>query len=368
MPSPSRARSCVLAALLFAAGCDDSGSSTLASAVIGPAGGAVSIASGSLAGAAVNVPAGALATDTTVALARATAIDGRGTDVVGDALRISPADASLSAAATITLPYDPDRVPIGTLPGRLRVVVGDGVGGTTGVVVPDAVDPDAGTVTFTTTMFGTFWVTARSVYAGSDYLVLHDGDRYEFEGDNALDVVLAVGEPNFASGPVWRYVFRQPFFGRTGVYLDDAANDGAVQFRGQLDAPLGNPARQEIADEPFTLLGARERVGEERTEDYSYVGYSINQPDPPQQEYTGTGEIRVTLVGEQSLDTPAGRFDRVLEFEFVSTFEDTRPEVGGRTTRLWLAEDVGPVQIQIDGATPQQLLRARVDGRIYGSF
>ena len=70
----------------------------------------------------------------------------------------------------------------------------------------------------------------------------------------------------------------------------------------------------------------------------------------------------VSVVGEQSLSTPAGVFDPVVEVELTTTYTDDRPMAGGGTTRMWLAEDVGPVQIQVGTGMPQALVRGSVGG------
>ncbi len=358
-----RLASGLLSLLAFgAAACSRSSTPALVGAVLGTGGGSVTVTDGSLADTSVQVPAGALTADTLVEIWSDSANDKRDTTIVGSAARFSPNRMMLTQPATFTLAFDPARLPTGTRSGDIEVAVRLQNGGSVTSLDPTAVDLTGGSVTFVTDQFATFWVTARTAFPIARYMPLNDGDFYEYEDNNRLDVVFTDTDPNFVGENVWRYAFRLPFFEQTGLYLEASAQTGAILWRGTFDAPLGNPADQQVLADAVELLQSEERTGDMRSEDYEYIGYSINLPAPPSPDYAGTGTLRIAIVGEQSLQTPAGVFDPVVEVELTTSFDDDRPRTGGGTTRLWLAEDVGPVQIQVGTNPPQGLVRASVNG------
>lgn len=354
-------------AAILLAGCSGSNSSAppLASASIGATGGAVAVTDGTFAGTAVVVPAGALTSELQVAIYEDRAISERGSDIVGPAARFSPLGISLTQDAMLTLVFDVGSLPPGTMAGDIGVTSREGSGGKLTPLVPESVDLQAGRVTVATRAFAVFWVTAKTAFEMSRYLVLGDGNRYEYEGPDALDVSSHDDEPSFGGQLVWRYAFALPFFARSGVYLGENGATGSFDFLGQFDAPLGQPAMQEVVTFPFPLLSSVERVGVQRNEPYDYTGYEVNLWIPVQR-YTGSGQVTVSVLEEVAVDTPAGSFDPCLLVEFAASYTDTRPSAGSRRLRLWFARDVGPVQLQREDGPLQRLLQAVVDGQVIG--
>jgi hypothetical protein len=362
-------RSVVLVLLLALAGsCSSSNPAPAAAGEIDAAGGTVAVSSGSLAGASVTIAANTFAEPVAVQIWADSTTAQDATADVGPAARFEPAGTALSPVGTFTMPFDPSRVPPGTTTSDYEVAARAADGSIT-EITPTQVDTANSLVTFSAAGFAVFWVTAPDRWATADYFPLNDGNDYLYEifAENGsfqqarVTVTSTDSDPGLSGGPVWRLDFSLPWFHRAGLYLADDGSGGLLHV-GLLDAPPQMPATLELDDLPVPWLMPIETIDSMRSSPYTYTGYRINLPDPPQQTHTGSGTLEVRIGERASVDTPVGRFGDCVTVEFVDTFMDTLGGSGTTTSRMWLARGVGPVQLQFGDADPVPIRAATVDG------
>jgi hypothetical protein len=353
---------CVLLLALLTAcdGNDSAPSDVVASGTIGPAGGSVTVPSGPLAGASISIPPGALASPVTVSFFEDLVTLTPGFTDVGPAVRIEPDGLPLALPALLTLPFDPAQVPPPTATGDyvVRYRLADG---RVFDALPRQVDPSLGRVTADVLQFATWWVSVPDAIETRAYLPLGSGDVYEYDTGLRLTVAETRAEPNFLGVPLTKLTFATPFAFFAGLYLaGDAA--GALSLLGEFEVAIDN--RQERLDGPVLLLDAVETIGSRRESFYTFTGFVPYGGLVP--VYLGAAHQVVRVVERTSVVTPAGSFDDVVQVEVTTERSDSRPRSSTGTLRLWLADGVGPVQVQVNQDTPHRLESAVVGGNPIG--
>ena len=181
-------------------------------------------------------------------------------------------------------------------------------------------------------------------------------NRYEFGNDLTIRVSESTTRPNLA-----------------GTRVTDVSIVGDLVHEGlHLDRPapvvttVGRFARftsfQELHSGELTVLPAVSTLGASTRSSTAYAGFEPWGSTAP--AYSGTETFTVTLLTEGYLDTPLGRFEDVLEFEWLSERSDSRPASETRRDRLWLARGVGPVQVDLPRLAPiGRVIRAVAQGR-----
>ena len=355
----------LLAALLTIAlgsGCSSSSSGPLAEGEIGSAGGTVTVTSGSYAGTSVTIPANVLTLATRIQIWSSSTIALTGWVIVGPAARFAPDGLALGASGTAVVTYDPSSLPTGTADTDVRVVARDS-SGTTTVITPTQVDAMTGLVTTQITAFATLWCVVPDRVAATDYLPLANGNEYlfDFAADNALQVIDATGDQGVTAD--WRLTFLLPWFHRSGIYLDENGM-GGIDFVGLIDSPPQMLATADINDMNVPFLEPIEVVGTSHMAAFTYKVFSIdlNNP-PPTQTATGMGTLTVDIERRETVDTAVGRFRNTVVVAWTEDWSDTTGASGSGKIRMWLAKDVGPVQIQIGTDAPAPLRSGTVGGQ-----
>lgn len=126
-----------------------------ADGLIGPSGGGITYLFGPLGGAALDVPANALTKTISASIHKHGDITPAGYSSLGPAVEFRPKDVLFSQSATVTLPWDPDKLPGGV---STSSVVGFQRNEQTGVLSQISVSADSNKrqVTVSTTTLGTF--------------------------------------------------------------------------------------------------------------------------------------------------------------------------------------------------------------------
>jgi len=222
--------------------------------------------------------------------------------------------------------------------------------------LPRQVDPSLGRATLDVLQFATFWVSVPDEIETRAYLPLGGGDTYEYDSGLRLTVAETRTEPNFVGIPLTKLTFTTPFLFFSGLYLVDDA-EGALSLFGEFD--VGTENRQERLDGAVQLLGAVEDVGAQHDLFYTFTGFVPFGGSPA---YLGAAHATVSIVQRTSIATLAGNFEDVVLLELAIERGDNRPRSSQFTLRFWLANGVGPVQVQEDQLPPHRLVRAVVGG------
>lgn len=130
-----------------------------------------------LSGVAVDIPGGALPVSTRITIASSLppALPDPSSQGAGPAVSLGPAGTTFASAATITLRFDPDSLPIGIDPLTDLRVIRVKADGTTETITPTSVDLVAGTMELPTSGFSIFQpITPAGLpnLAGKDYWTL----------------------------------------------------------------------------------------------------------------------------------------------------------------------------------------------------
>ncbi|MCA8948208.1 MAG: hypothetical protein KDE27_01820 [Planctomycetes bacterium] len=120
-----------------------------------------------LEGLVLSIPAGAVTAPVTVSVEVGSAGATNGQAIAGPAAKFGPEGLTFAVPATLDLPYDPGAVTGGLL-GGLRVQLRDDRSGAVTELLPDDVDPVAGTVQVQISHFSTCWVTFPIPTGGFD--------------------------------------------------------------------------------------------------------------------------------------------------------------------------------------------------------
>jgi len=206
--------------------------------------------------------------------------------------------------------------------------------------------------------FASFWVAVR-VNGGDlalfDYWPVSVGNRWEYDNDFAITVTESEIQPNLPELVTLLSLVGSGV--NEGLYIETMAGQTDTFGRYGLYAQ----SYQELLDQGLVFLPATARLGDEFQSTDDYDGYRpIGEMLP---SYRGTEDITTRVLSEGRLQIPIGTFDDVLEVEVVSDFVDDRPASSTSTIRLWLARDVGPIQVELTGLpTTARLRQAQVDG------
>jgi len=317
-------------------------------------GGVFVVEDGILTGMTLRFPDGALADpiDLRVSWVDAAPVERR--LVVGPAARIEPEDVALRRPVTVSLPYESALVPLGA--GDL-VVLQRGREGRIAELTPFQVRQGSGYVDVQLTAFGTVWVASppgAASLAAERYFPLGDGNRWEF----ATGVELQLEErPEIANltGGAWVWTLRAGSED-LGFYLRPLEG-GGIEDHGRESASQGF---QEILDTPLVMfpgeLSAARRVfGQATSTVYAPIGSATAIG-------TGSRALRSDLLGFSSILTPVGRFDDALELRLQQAW-DLAGTAGALDVTVWLAPDIGPVQVRLGGGPDLPLVEGFVDGR-----
>jgi hypothetical protein len=357
---PLRSRLLVLLLLvgLVAVACDDDDDSSdlVVESGIGPAGGTVAVDGGELAGTSITIAPGTFTETVCVSIHEDLPSLVPGFRDIGPAVRVEPVGLGLAPPATLVLPFDPAAVSPLVKAGDfvVRVRAADGQ---VSDEVPREVDPVAGRVVHDVARLATWWVTVPDVIQVRDYLPLGSGDRYVYDTHLQLTVVETRSEPNFEGIPVTKLTFSTPYYFVAGPYLR-SDSEGNLDLLGEFEIALDN--RQERLDNSVLMLPAEATIGEPRSVFYTFLGfipYGVSVPF-----YFGSAQTIVGFTGRESVATAAGTFEDTVVLEGRVDRTDTRPRASTTRWRAWLAEGIGPVQIQFDQGTVHRLVAANVGG------
>lgn len=220
---------------------DDNGQN--GSLLLGAGGGTVTTLQGPVAGTAIQVPAGAVSQPAFLTIEEGLATPEPGWRVVGPVAALSPQDQVFASPATLQLPFRPNEVPAGLPDSAIYVKIRDGLGSVrtlraatvdrTGLVMgaPNGVTVPIPTVTVPVSALGTAWVAVPVIDPNQtsidlrDYLLVDQGDRYEF--DNGL--VVTAESAGLGGAPALVFDYPGPAV-RTESF--DFANDGSLSSRG----------------------------------------------------------------------------------------------------------------------------------------
>lgn len=244
----------------------------LASASIGPAGGALLVEDGDYVGLELTVPAGAIAERTTVRLVAV--IEAQPMlatlPLASPVFRIEPEELTLATPATLRVPYFPERI-FETAPGN--VVVRTSVGGLTVDRPPLLVDPVARRLVATIERFGACRVVAGPVAALDDYrpplddvVDLGDGITFVAEAVPADSSFFAVADERWrvgsAAGELCLYFAGDRLIGRESTLEDrreQLATGVDVWRQGDRSVPPPPEVRPFLLEQPIgsvpTLAG-----------------------------------------------------------------------------------------------------------------
>src|SRR5262249_46186191 len=158
--------------------------------------------------------------------------------------------------------------------------------------------------------------------------------------------------------PLLKLTFSTPFAFFSGLYwVEDA--QGALSMAGEFEVAVDNT--QERLDGAALILEPVEIVGSQRGGFYTFTGFvPYGGPVPV---YFGMAHTAVTFVEHTSVATVLGTFDDVVLLQFTIERSDSRPRGSSSRFRLWLANGIGPVQVQSDNDPPQRLVSGMVGGR-----
>ena len=272
------------------------GSGSAFGAIVGPAGGTVTVDPGAgIDGASVQIPEGSLPYPTPIVI-------GTGVEIVppvagsvgaGPTISFGPEGQQFPAGAIVTIPVDP--AALGSDTSTLQVFVRDAQGRVTLVPPPYFVDAAAGTVSFPVSHF-------------SDYrAIVRAGAPQDLNGDGIDDLVVTAPLQDVGRGAVYVY------FGKRKLALGDRG-------LGQADATIRG-------DFELQGLGTRFAVGDVTGDGVAdlaatVIGVAAEDSD---------SEVRVWTGGKRfGQDVARGRF-------FVLT------RLGGQDSRLGTALAIGDV-------------------------
>jgi len=350
----------VLVAALFAS-CSDytdkfDNTGNNGSLLIGTGGGLIIAPSGPIGGAALSVPAGALTDTVLITASEGQVVAEPGWIDVGPAVAWAPAGLGFAVPATMTLPFDPSRIPAGIPDGALRVKFVD-ENGALQTLVPTSVDRATGLVTLPVSSLGTFWVAAPIVDPDAttadlrDYLPLTIGDRYEFDTGLVIDV-----EPGIRNDPSLAYVdqnlgilrVESTLFQNDGTLITNGWTGSIYQF--EFHSPLVRaPAMPTFGDRftssaPWTLTIPPGSANPVFTGTTDLIG-EVTRIDPAEAlATTGYGDVlQVATERTWSVDG-FGVFEVELDF-------------------LWLARGIGPVLFEDSTGVRSVITGATVGGQ-----
>jgi hypothetical protein len=301
---------------------------------IGSTGGTLAVTDGDYAGLSLVVPPGALDGPTTVSIARGFATAVPGYLPAGRPAVLGPAGLTFRLPVRLTLPFSPQ--------GGEAVVLRQGTDGR--IVELGPADSDGlGLVAVDTVTLSTVWAAERAFdgLATAGFLPLDDGNVWEFEGGLTVTVVTSTTEPNIRGTLVWRLLF-ETADQNLGFYLMPSP-DGSIEVVGELST-AGVGDFQQLHD-PTTFLPRQVTLGQVAEAGYEYTDYepfgaitSIGD---------GTAVTGLRTAKPSMIDTPAGMFGDLLEWEWNGVF--TRADGAVRTLALTVtfARDTGPVAVDV---------------------
>ena len=348
-----------LGALFLLVACNGSGGgggSPAAEATIAPTGGELVVTDGPLAGLKVEIPADAVAAPVRITAGRTFAAAVPGFQVSGRAVTLGPLQ-QFRAPVHVTLPFDAS-----TQSGNeLVVMLRDGTGRIV-EIAPSAIDSEASIVEFDTLTLGTCWVAER-LFLGvgtEEFLLLQDGDVWEFENGLSMALTMEFEEPNFAS-----YVYKLRLTGPDddlSFYLDRHWS-GTTELLGTSSSD-GNGWQQ--LHERRRWMPARMTVGRPVVDTFVREDYTPLGTDTP----TRTGTTTVELLAEHgdAVETPAETFDDVITLHFrTRDLDASGPAQSERELAITFARYTGPIAIEAFGQTGK-LVRANVGGLPIGEW
>lgn len=349
---------CILVLILLAPSCRGDSGSPAGAKEIGPGGGVVAVTAGNLAGTILSVPPGAFDRSYYVKVAEATPPEIDGFEILGPGTNFSPTGVAMDIDAAATLVFDPDLLTEMESAGEIMVIRQTSQGRRIHLT-PRTVDADAGLVVVDIDLMATYWVARQSQTIGfilAEYLPLHNGDRYVYDNDMALLVNNTLSEPNLEGRLVSTLSFVRDGSG-FGFYL--TRQFAETFFLGNFDV---TGAFQEVADSPLLFLGSTGVVGSSYTDLGSLLIFSPTASTQPLERITV--RTAVTIESSGSLPTVLGRFSDVLEIAVRIEREDRDGNITETMDRFWLARDVGPVQLRLDGVVDG--IGSLVDGLVGG--
>ena len=152
-----------LAGLVLGTGCSGGSShrtTYLASATVGAEGGTVTVATGPMSGTSVTIPRGALSQSITVTIRATEGFSRIGYQNVGQAITLEPSGTTFRVPVTVLLPFDPAKLPSGTLPSSVKVL-GQDASGNPVSMIPSDLQPASKRVAAETTSFSTLEPAVR---------------------------------------------------------------------------------------------------------------------------------------------------------------------------------------------------------------
>lgn len=307
-----------------------------------------------LAGTRLLIHPGGLASPQTVFIGEACAEHVGGLVPIGRAAEFGPRQAPLLLPAVVTLPFDPNALPVSVHPAEI-VVAGLAADDRPLVFHPAWIDMDGGLVQAKVPSLMTYWAAAPDAYLPLDYLPLGHGDHYLYQSGLELTVTRSSREPGLVHTPIVKLTFRTSK-ASFGFYLEVDRESNLLE-RGDFHAGR----HQELFDLPARFLDARETVGMAHEDLYSYLGYEPFGAQKP--SYHGTGVLETENVERTSAKTVAGTFTDVVETRFTTASEDSEQRQQVTILGLWLARGVGPVRIQFDHEPAVSLVSGIVNGR-----
>jgi hypothetical protein len=340
--------------LLLLTGCSSSGGGGGGSPAtqIGVGGGQL-VGSGNLAGVVLTVPANALGGDTQITAMLAIAAPSTGFSVTGVAVQFGPAGTVFNPPATLTLPYDPARVPVGASLAD-SIVEHLSPSGTLTQLTPTAIDTTNHTVTVSIGGFSAYWTALPTPGSGgeqvdtTEYLLFGSPgtNTYSFEGGTFIQAHSDNSffpQPPFPTFPSQVLTFGDPATFTYEHWLLSRESNGDLLQHG-LDH-VGSPGFFDEVTDPAGFLPAIAETGEPSTSAFDYDGYLGSTQSV---DYTGHTNFSVVVHRVPPVSTPAGVFEDVIKVVLTYDWVELPADSGHDVTTLYLARDVGPVMYQID--------------------
>jgi hypothetical protein len=340
---------------MLALGCNSKsgGGNTSIGQSVGASGATLTIASGSLAGLRLVIPSGGLPAATNITVVADAGPASAAMTPVGNAGLFGPGGTTFTPSATLTMAYDPSRLPAGVPESAVSLVRRDTAGTVT--VLPSVVDAANDTVTAQIPGFSVYQpqvVVQTEFVTIGDYFNQRIGIDYQFQNDFGARTV---GDPPAPLDTVPAFIlelFRSAGDqddGAIGLVLDaDLANNG-LRLLGLSEFNFEESILRTLSQGEGVLLSAPRLVFNDTQHEANIVVdvYEYGQVTPLA---TGTAKFSTTFVEGEPLVTPVGTFDDVIEMNLaieLSVEPEPKPDSFG--IAILLARDVGPVGIRLPG-------------------
>lgn len=324
---------------MFAAACGSNGSSpVLATTTIGPAGGVVEVTEGEIAGAKVVIPPGALDRPTQIGISPLLSPAVPGFVTLGPGVTFEPLGLEFKVPVTITLPFDP-----ALLLANVATVLSQGQA-TSPIELAPATLPSPGMATVDVASFSTAFAAERFLGGVEtvEFMPLQSGNEWNFENGIKITAQFSFAEPNLGGAPVI-VLLVETAAQNVGFYLRQTA--GVTQLLGTFQTTGGEDYQQ--LHDPTVFLPLGVTIGRPVQAAFAYTRYEPYGATSP----TSSGLAQMGLLTEVANDvtTAVGNFEDVFEFTYAATFKSAGGQVYTLPFSLTLANEVGPVAIEILG-------------------